>query len=210
MLRRPLSIGIATAVAWALTVAPALAAGAVLTAGGADLGADLGAGDVLHGQLAPGTKATFLSTAGGSTGVGCAKSSFTATVTTNPPAPGTATLSVTAVAFGDCTANMAFVTGIRRITVNNLPYTATIGSGGGVTVSGNISATIVLIPTFGTDISCTYGTSSLTGTSSNPGTVTFTNQVLSKTSGPGVCFSTGFFSATYVVTTAAGQPVVLH
>lgn len=210
MLRRSLSIALAAAVAGALAVvpaAPAAAAGAVLTAGGAVVGV----GDVLHGQLAPGTKATFFSSAGGSTGVVCGKSTFTATVLANPGAPGTASLSLTAVDFGDCTANLTFITGVRRVTVNNLPYSVTIDSNGTVTVSGNISATIVLIPSFGTDISCTYGASSLTGTASNvDSSVTFANQRLTKTSGPGTCFSTGLFSAKYVVTTAGAQPLMFN
>ena len=211
MLRRSLSIAFAAAAAWVLAVvpaAPALAAADVLSAGGVDLGV----GDVLHGQLAPGTKATFFSSSGSSTGVTCTSSTFTATITGNPPAPGTATLSVTEVTFGDCaTTNIPFVTGVRRITVIDLPYTVSVSSGGGVTVQGPVGATIVLIPAFGSDISCTYTGSSMSGTESNTtSAVSFSNQALTRSSGPGSCFGSGLFGASYVVTTATAQPVVVQ
>ncbi|MFF3848844.1 Tat pathway signal sequence domain protein [Streptomyces sp. NPDC002328] len=191
-------------------VSPASAADpAVLsTAGG-----DLAVGDVITASLATGTNATFYSTATGTSGVSCTTSSFSATVTDNPTAPGTATESLTQQAFTGCTSNVLGVLGVTSITVNNLPYTATVSSGGGVTVSAatgsNIRTTVVLRTLLGS-VNCVYEGPSLVGTASNAdNTIAFANQPFTKLSGSTLCFSNAFFSAKYAPV-SAGSPVIVN
>ncbi|CAM5510127.1 hypothetical protein SAURM35S_01927 [Streptomyces aurantiogriseus] len=129
-----------TAVALTLpAVSPASAADpAVLTTANGDLAV----GDEVVASLADGTAATFYSSATGTSGVSCASSNFSATVTDNPTAPGTATESLTAQTFTNCTSNVLGVLGVTSITVNNLPYTAAVSSGGAITVSAPAGSNI--------------------------------------------------------------------
>ena len=147
-------------------VTPASAADTVLTTGGA-AGDAVAVGDVLSASLATGTTATLYSSATGTSGVSCAASTFTATVTDNPAAPGIATESVTAHTFGSCTSNVLGVLGVNSVTVNNLPYTTAVASDGSVTVTpaagSTIQTTVVLRTLLGT-INCVYQAPSLTGT----------------------------------------------
>jgi hypothetical protein len=196
-----------------LIASPARAAGVdVLTTGSAG-GPNVAVGDVISGSLKPGTQARFATTAGGSTGVSCSVSSFSATVLTNPAAGGTATLSLTAVAFGMCASNLTGLT-LRTITVNNLPYSVAInGSAGTITISGGSAGPIQL--TFGFSsmlgsITCSYRAVNnvITGSLSG-GSVSFTNQQLTKSAGANLCPANFFFSATYIVTdTTAGGALV--
>jgi hypothetical protein len=218
-MRRYWYLVVAAAIASALAVVPtgsAFAAGNVLTVGSTG-GAAVGVGDVLNASLVPGTTANFFSSATGTTGIKCTGSSFSATVGTNPIAPGTAAESLTSqtVTASTCTINVAFTRGVRSITFQNLPYSATVNSNGTVTVTGNpLQTTVVIIPTFGSDITCVYQASSITGTASNVNkSIKFTAQPVNKVSGPGTCFSTGFFSAEYGPigdTTQGGQLVFLN
>ncbi|MEU1689669.1 Tat pathway signal sequence domain protein [Micromonospora sp. NPDC005707] len=167
-------------------------------------GTAVGVNDVIQASLKTGTNATFYSSATGTTGVKCAASSFSAKVLTNPTAPGTATESLTAQSFTSCTTNVFGTTGVQSVTVNNLPYATKVTSVGGVvTISGTatapIQSTVVLNSLLG-PITCVYrtGANSLTGTAANAtNSITFTNQVLTKFSGPSLCFGTAYFSATY-------------
>jgi hypothetical protein len=201
-----------TAVALTLpAVTPASAAGAVLTT--AD--GDVAVGDVLNASLASGTTATLYSSATGTSGVSCASSSFTASVTDNPAAPGTATESLTAHTFGSCTANVVGVLGVTGVTVNNLPYTTSVASDGTVTVtpaSGSTIQTTVVLRTLLGSITCVYQAPSLTGTASNTdNSITFTNQAFTKSSGSSLCFSSGYFTAKYApVTNASGAAVSVN
>ncbi|MFE9959078.1 Tat pathway signal sequence domain protein [Micromonospora sp. NPDC005299] len=173
--------------------------------------------DVIQASLKTGTNATFYSSATGTTGVRCAASSFSAKVLGNPTAPGTATESLTAQSFTSCTTNVFGTTGVQSVTVNNLPYATSVTSGGVVTISGTatapIQSTVVLNSLLG-PITCVYrtGTNSLTGTAANAtNSITFTNQVLTKSSGPSLCFGTAYFSATYSPvrdTSRTGSPAV--
>ncbi|MFC0032490.1 Tat pathway signal sequence domain protein [Micromonospora chaiyaphumensis] len=173
--------------------------------------------DVVQASLKTGTNATFYSSATGTTGVKCAASSFSATVLSNPTAPGTATESLTAQTFTSCTTNVFGTTGVQSVTVNNLPYATSVTSAGVVTISGTaaapIQSTVVLNSLLG-PITCVYrtGTNSLTGTAANAtNSITFTNQVLTKFSGPSLCFGTAYFSATYSPvrdTSRTGSPAV--
>ncbi|SMF38063.1 Tat pathway signal sequence domain protein [Streptomyces sp. Amel2xC10] len=205
---RPLLAVVGTAVALTLpAVTPAAAAGAVLTTAGGDVAV----GDVLNASLATGTNATLYSSATGTSGVTCANSEFAATVTDNPEAPGTATESLTAHSFGNCTANVVGVLGVTSITVNNLPYTASASSDGTLTVtpaSGSTIQTTVVLRTLLGSINCVYQAPSLTGTSDNTdSSITFTAQQFTKSSGSSLCFANGYFTAKYAPVTSGGAAV---
>ncbi|MEU5479104.1 Tat pathway signal sequence domain protein [Streptomyces mirabilis] len=183
----------------------------VLTAGGAAVAT----GDVLTASLASGTAATLYSSATGTSGVSCAASTFTASVTDNPTAPGSATESLSAHTFGSCTSNVLGVLGVTSVTVNNLPYTTTVASGGTVTVTpaaGSTIQTTVVLRTLLGSINCVYQAPSLSGTASNTdNSITFTNQAFAKSSGSSLCFSSGYFTAKYAPvsdTTQSGSPAV--
>ncbi|MDO0925155.1 Tat pathway signal sequence domain protein [Streptomyces sp. TG1A-8] len=209
--------GTVTALTMAAAV-PATAsadAGAVLTKGSAG-GTAVAAGDTLTAPLATGTSATFYSSATGTSGVSCTSSQFTATATSNPAAPGTATESVTAHTFGSssCTSNVTGVLGVNGIVIDNLPYNATITSAGTLTVTppsgSTIQATVTLRTLLGT-VSCVYRAPSLTGTASNTdSSITFTNQQFTKFSGSSLCFSNGYFTAKYAPVTDGGARVYVN
>ncbi|MET8563176.1 Tat pathway signal sequence domain protein [Streptomyces flaveolus] len=205
-----------TATALALTWAtPASAAGTVLTTGSTG-GTAVAVGDTLTAPLASGTTATFYSSATGTSGVKCTGSQFTAKVTGNPTAPGTATESVTAHTFDSstCTSNVTGVLGVNGITINNLPYSATITSDGTLTVSpasgSVIQATVQLRTLLGT-VTCVYQAPNLTGKADNAdSSITFTNQQFTKTSGSSLCFANGYFTAKYAPVTDAGARVYVN
>jgi hypothetical protein len=180
----------------------------VLTTGSAG-GTPVATGDVLNASLASGTAATLYSSATGTSGVSCASSAFTATVTDNPAAPGAATESLTAHTFGDCTANVVGVLGVTSVTVDNLPYTTTVASDGTVTVTpaaGSVIQTTVKLRTLLGSISCVYQAPSLSGTASNAdNSIAFAAQHFTKTSGSSLCFSNGYFTAKYAPVADTGQ-----
>lgn len=197
-----------TAALMVSAVSPASAADTVLTTGGL-AGDAVAVGDTLNASLASGTTGKFYSSATGTSGISCAQSAFNATVTDNPAAPGTATESVTAHTFGSCTSNVLGVLGVTSITVNNLPYTTTVTSGGVVTVSpaaGSVLQTTVVLRTLLGSINCVYQAPSITGTSNNAdNSINFVSQPFTRTSGSSLCFSTGYFSAKYAPVTNATQ-----
>ncbi|MEV7394076.1 MULTISPECIES: Tat pathway signal sequence domain protein [unclassified Streptomyces] len=206
-----------TAALSALTLLPAgsvSAAGSVLTYGSTG-GNAVSVGDVLTASLASGTKAALATTSGGSTGITCTGSSLSATVTSNPAAPGTATESATSQTFSGCTSNVLGVTGVQSVTVNNLPYTTSAASGGAVTVTAasgsTIQTTVVLSTLLGT-VNCVYRASGLAAVSSNTAnSLTFTNQAFTKASGSALCAASGYFTAAYapvVDSSASGSPAV--
>jgi hypothetical protein len=182
--------------AWARTVD-------VLTTGKVG-GTNVAVGAILKASLVSGTSSTFFKSATSTTGVKCAKSSFSAKVTANPAKPGTAKESLTSQTFSSCTSNVSGVTGVQSVKVNNLPYNATESDASGfpVKISGTSSSkplktTIVLNTTLG-NVTCVYTATSTSGNGSNTGnTVGFKNQKFTKSSGPSACFSSGFFTATY-------------
>ncbi|MFE7855816.1 Tat pathway signal sequence domain protein [Streptomyces sp. NPDC101209] len=197
-------------------VAPASAADtAVLTTGSAG-GAAVAVGDTLTAPLAGGTHATLYSSATGTSGVSCASSTFSATVTDNPAAPGTATESVSGQTFdsSSCTSNVLGVTGVSSITVDNLPYTTTVASDGTLTVtpaSGSTIQTTVKLKTLLGSISCVYQAPSLSGTADNAdNSINFTNQQFTKVSGSSLCFSSGYFTAKYAPVTDNGATVYVN
>ncbi|TWV44862.1 Tat pathway signal sequence domain protein [Streptomyces misionensis] len=206
--------GTATATALALVSAgPASAAGAVLTTGSAG-GTAVAVGDTLTAPLASGTNATFYSSATGTTGVKCSSSQFTASVTGNPTAPGTATESVTAHTATNCTSNVTGVLSVGGITIDNLPYAATVASDGTLTVtprSGSVIQSTVKLNTLLGSVTCVYQGPSLTGKADNSdNSITFTNQQFTKVSGTSLCFSTAYFSAKYAPVTDGGAKVFVN
>ncbi|QFR01028.1 Tat pathway signal sequence domain protein [Streptomyces phaeolivaceus] len=211
--RSLLALAAGTAALMVSAISPASAADTVLTTGGL-AGDAVAVGDVLSASLASGTAGTFRSSATGTSGISCAASTFTATVTDNPAAPGTATESVDAHTFGSCTSNVLGVLGVNSITVNNLPYTTAVTSGGALTVTpaadSVIQTTVVLRTLLGT-INCVYQAPSITGTSDNTdNSINFTAQPFTRTSGSSLCFATGYFTAKYapVLDTAQGGATV--
>ncbi|MCM1977238.1 MULTISPECIES: Tat pathway signal sequence domain protein [Streptomyces] len=217
MRTRTLFTLVCTAAACALPLAgPASAADdvPVLTTGGTG-GTPVAVGDVLTAQLASGTTATLYSSATGTSGVSCTSSQFTATVTDNPAAPGTATESLDAHSFdsSSCTSNVLGVRAVNSITVDNLPYTTSVTSDGTVTVapaSGAVQTTVRLSTLLGT-ITCVYQAPSLTGTASNDdNSITFTAQQFTKVSGSSLCFANGYFTAKYAPVTDGGAPVFVN
>ncbi|MGW5062198.1 Tat pathway signal sequence domain protein [Streptomyces sp. NPDC004096] len=208
---RPLLAVAVAAAALALTAAsPASADGTVLTTGGAG-GDAVAVGDILNASLASGTAATLYSSATGTSGVSCASSTFTAAVTDNPAAPGTATESLTGHTFdsGSCTSNVTGVLGVTGITVDNLPYTTTVASDGTIDVApaaGSTIQTTVKLRTLLGSVTCVYQAQGLTGTASNTdNSITFTGQRFSKTSGSSLCFANGYFTAKYAPVTDSGR-----
>ncbi|MBZ3904659.1 Tat pathway signal sequence domain protein [Streptomyces brasiliscabiei] len=206
--RSLLALAAGTAALMVSAISPASAADTVLTTGGL-AGDAVAVGDVLSASLASGTTGKFYSSATGTSGVSCAASTFTATVTDNPAAPGTATESVDAHTFGSCTSNVLGVLGVNSVTVNNLPYTTSVTSDGVVTVSpaaGSVLQTTVVLRTLLGTINCVYQAPSITGTSSNTdNSINFTAQVFTKTSGSTLCFANGYFTAKYAPVTDTTQ-----
>ncbi|MEU6489492.1 Tat pathway signal sequence domain protein [Streptomyces sp. NPDC046984] len=210
-MRTPRSLLAVAVAALALAAAsPASADGTVLTTGGAG-GDAVAVGDILNASLASGTAATLYSSATGTSGVSCASSTFTAAVTDNPAAPGTATESLTGHTFdsGSCTSNVTGVLGVTGITVDNLPYTTTVASDGTIDVApaaGSTIQTTVKLRTLLGSITCVYQAPGLTGTASNTdNSITFTGQRFSKTSGSSLCFANGYFTAKYAPVTDSGR-----
>ncbi|MDH6625589.1 hypothetical protein M2271_003400 [Streptomyces sp. LBL] len=196
----------------AITPASA-AAGPVLTTGSVG-GTPIAAGDVLTAPLATGTTATLYSSATGTSGISCTASQFTATVTDNPAAPGTATESLSAHTFGGCSANVTGVLGVTSITVNNVPYKTSVSSDGTVKVTaatGSAVQTTVVLRTLLGSISCVYQAPSLTGKADNAdSSITFTKQQFTKTSGSSLCFANGYFTAKYAPVTDGNARVYVN
>ncbi|MBD0673129.1 Tat pathway signal sequence domain protein [Streptomyces sp. CBMA156] len=217
-IRRTLATAaLATLALTGAAVAPAQAAGAVLTTG-SPTGPAVAVGDVLTANLVSGSFATFYNSATGTSGIKCAASSFSATVTSNPAAPGSAVERLDAQTFGSCTSNVLGVTGVKSITVTNLPWTNTVSDAPGNPVkltpgaSGAMGTTVVLSTILGS-VNCNYQSATgINGTTSNTGnTIGFAGQPFALVSGPSLCFATGYFSATYgpvVDSTVAGSPLL--
>ena len=197
-------------------ISPASAADNVLTTG-STAGDAVADGATLTAPLASGTTATLYSSATGTTGITCTTSQFTATVDSNPAAPGTASESLTAHTFSNCTSNNVGVLGVTSVTVNNLAYTTTVASDGTVTVApgtaGAIQTTVVLRTLLGS-VTCVYQATngSLTGAASNTdNSIQFANQQFTRTSGSSLCPSSGFWTAKYApVATTDGAAVFVN
>jgi len=194
-------------------ISPASAADNVLTTGSAG-GDAVATGTAVSASLASGTTATLYSSATGTTGITCTTSQFTATVDSNPAAPGTASESLTGHTFSNCTSNNVGVLGVTSVTVNNLGYTTTVASDGTVSVApgsaGAIQTTVVLRTLLGS-VTCVYQATngSLAGTAANAdNSIQFTNQQFTRSSGSSLCPSSGYWTAKYApVATSDGAAV---
>jgi hypothetical protein len=182
-------------------------AGAVLTYGSA-AGTGVPVGDTLTAGIADGTAATFTSAADSTSGVSCATSAFTATVTANPAAPGVAEESLSEQTFADCTSNVSGVLSVDGVTVDNLPYSVALDDAAGTAVvTGTPIQTTVVLGTLLGQITCQYQADSITATATvGASGISFTAQQFAKTAGPGLCFADGFFSARYAPVVDASQP----
>ncbi|MFI7435443.1 Tat pathway signal sequence domain protein [Micromonospora haikouensis] len=207
-------LGSLVAAAPASAAGPVALANTVLTTGSAG-GTAVAVGDTLQASLQTGTTANFYSSATGTTGVKCAASTFTAKAVTNPAAPGTATESLTGQTFTSCTSNVVGTLGVNSVTVDNLPYAVSVTSAGAVTLTGSIQSTVSLRTLLG-NVTCVYKASGgvVRGTASNATTsIAFVNQPFTKSAGPGTCFSSAYFSATYAPvrdTTQGGATVYVN
>lgn len=205
----------AAAIAFAMVMAgTAQAASAVLTYGSVG-GPAVAVNDVLSANLASGTVVKFVDKNNSSNYVTCSTSTFTATVVTNPTAPGTATESLTGQTFSTCTPHVPGVTAVNSVLVDHLSYNVDAKSDFSVTVkpgsSGAIQTTVKLQTLLG-QITCVYQATNppgtLSGTSSNiDNSITFSNQSFTKTTGPSTCFGTALFSAKYGPVTGPGGAV---
>ncbi|GIF14871.1 Tat pathway signal sequence domain protein [Actinoplanes teichomyceticus] len=192
------------------------AAAAVLTTG-SPAGPAVAAGDTISAGLATGTQGLFATAPGGSNGMKCNASNFSAVVSNNPTAPGGATLG-SALAVSNCTVTgVPGVTGVNSVTINNQPYATTVASNGTVTVTGTaarpISATLVLRSLLGT-VTCNFvaNGNTISGTASNTdNSITFVDQQFNKSSGPAACVPNGYFTAKYTpVRNSAAAPVFVN
>jgi hypothetical protein len=190
----------------------ASAAGTTVLTGGSIGGAQLGQGETITISLKSGTSATFYDSPTGTTGIRCGGSSGQLTVIANPAAPGTATLRVTSLSFSACTEN---IPGASAVTVGVvLPLDVFVSSTFEVKViasnGGAVQVTLGLVTTLGT-FNCIYlsRNGSLTGTASNTdNSVRFSDYPFDRLSGASLCFSTAFFSASYIATSRFGPVFV--
>ncbi|WP_194922223.1 hypothetical protein [Catenulispora rubra] len=83
-------------------------------------GPNIPAGQVLTGNLQPGTNATFYTTPGGPVGTTCSVSNIGVQVLNNPAAPGVAVTKLVALGFGSCVSTIPGST-VLSVTENNLP-----------------------------------------------------------------------------------------
>jgi hypothetical protein len=145
--------------------------------------------------------ATFLTAAGGMTGVTCTQSTLTLV-----PGAAAGSFSVTAWTFAMCTSNIMNVTSVKGISVVNLPYSAAVNGAAApptFTISagaaGAIQFTISLNTLLGT-ANCAYRPNggTIAGTTNAGVTaVTFTNVPFTLNAGAAVCPKNMFFSAAY-------------
>ncbi|MEU4567195.1 Tat pathway signal sequence domain protein [Micromonospora sp. NPDC023956] len=177
-------------------------------------GPDVRVGDVAQAKLKAGTTANLYSGLTSTTRVSCAESTFTASIRTNPVAPGTATASLTAQTFGSCTSTIPGTFGASKVVVDNLPFATAISSGGAVKVSGTNAAPIQVTVTLQNAIgalTCVYRANgnTISGVASNASAATsiaFTHQPFTRVSGPNTCFAAAYFSATYAPVRDISQP----
>jgi hypothetical protein len=194
------------ATAGLLVAAPAMVPATAAVAASHDVltirkvgGNNVKVGAILKASLQSGTKATFLTP--GDNFVKCSSVSFTAKVTKNPRAKGSADESLTSQVYKKCTTNIAVATGRPKVVLNKLPYKTTLSDSKGdpVTVSGT-TATISVPSSLGGTLVCHYGAKQKKthGSASNATqTIGFSNQPFRLTSGPEGCPTSGKFTATF-------------
>jgi hypothetical protein len=171
----------------------------VLTVGKAG-GTAVKAKAVLTASLAKGTSAVFETSLFSLT---CKSASFSATVTKNPKAKGTATESLTTQSISKCSVSLSGVT-VKSVKATNLPYNVSVSDSKGdpVSVAGTKKtkpvSTTVTVSFDGSSFSCSYKIATLKGASSNKtNSIAFSKQKFSKTAGSSLCPSTASFTATF-------------
>jgi hypothetical protein len=223
-MRRYWLLAVAGAAAATLAATPlgAFAASGILTVGNSG-GPAVASGDALSGAISG--NATFVNSGNSGQVVKCTSSGLTAAAVTNPAPTGQATETNSSQTFGGCSISGVFgATGINSITTNATsacPWNVTVDdttSPASATISPatsgcatSISATVNVQTFFGAQ-NCVYSPTggSIKGTAGT--SLVFTNVGFTKTSGPGTCFGTANFSATYNVTdtTQGGGAVVVN
>jgi hypothetical protein len=197
---------LAVAAASVAVLAAPVAAGAATASGSSVLTVSKAGGTavktkaVLKASLAKGTSAVFKTSLFSLT---CKSASFSAKVTKNPKAKGTATESLTTQAFSKCTVSLSGVT-VKSIKVSNLPYNVSVrdSKGDPVAVTGTKKtkpvSTTVTVSFDGSSFACSYKIATLKGAASNKtNSITFTKQSFSKTAGSSLCPSTASFTSAF-------------
>ncbi|AEV86612.1 hypothetical protein ACWT_5595 [Actinoplanes sp. SE50] len=200
-----------------LTAAPALADDTAVLTTDALAGPAVAVGDTISAGIVSGSLARFATAPGGSNGMKCSTSSFSATVNDNPAAPGAAALGATLAVAGCTVSGVPGVTGVNSVTINKQPYATTVASDGTVTVSGTdaapISATLDLKSLLGS-VTCNFvaANNTISAVADNTdNSITFTDQHFTKSSGPAACVADGYFTARYTpVVTSAAAPVFVN
>jgi len=215
-MRKYLGLGAAAALGLvtAFAAVPAASADsvAVLTTGSAG-GANVTVGDTLQAGLAGTSTSSFVD--GNGKGVTCTAANFNASVTDNPAAPGVASESITALGFSGCTSNISGVTKVKSITIDNLPYSATVDdSTDTITISSSVHATISLGLVIGS-ATCKYSGPSggvVGSVSLADGSLSFASQTFTRDTGSWAgCPSPESFNSTFgpvLDTSVAGSPSV--
>jgi hypothetical protein len=132
--------------------------------------------------------------------VKCSTVSFTARVTKNPAAKGTADEELTTQTYKKCTTNISGAIGAPSIKVNRLPYRTTLSDSKGDPVTVSKTVATITVPASIGSLTCVYGAKNgkTTGSASNTAqTITFSKQPFKLTSGTSGCPKTGSFSATF-------------
>ena len=146
---------------------------------------------VLKASLARGTSAVF--STGGDGNLVCKSSSFSAKVTKNPKAKGTATESLT-ISFSNCKFSLGSKVVLK---VRHLPYMVSVSGSGdhpvSVTGTKKSESVSIVVPS-----SCAYKINTLKGSASNKGsTITFTKQNFTYRGPSATCPSVLSLSAKY-------------
>ena len=201
----------AAALATALSVSPALAAGSdtVLSWGAANPdGTDVATTDSLTGSLDSGSGVFTFDSNGTTVTISCSAASIVADATSNPEAPGTADLTLSTLSFTGCT-----LTGLSGVTVKSITLetaaSAEVTDSPDDFVITSLNEAVKLAIPLGT-LTCDYGTgtgaSSITGAITNPdstgagGSIAFDDAPVAYLSGGSVCGSSsnpGGFTADF-------------
>ncbi|MFD8478665.1 Tat pathway signal sequence domain protein [Kitasatospora sp. NPDC059673] len=175
--------------------------------------------DPLSADLVAGTVATMFNP-GTTTGVTCTASHIGGTVGSNPivgpTTPGTASGLVNVLTFSGCTSNVPGVISVTSLTMNNLPYTLAISDTAGYPVSltpsaGNVIQATAVLKTLAGTATCVLKANVLNGNATNvPPQINLVKQLLTKSSGPGICFPSIEFTASYGPVTDGGATVLVN
>lgn len=203
-MRKHIIISATMVIATAAVVAAASYASAsttdVLTRGSVG-GANVAVGNSIGTHLASGSDATFYTTKTGTDGGICAAGTGTGKVTTNPAVGGTATVSVSSLAFSNCSNDLGFM----NVQISIASFALNVSSTGISVPSLSAKMTAVFGHPDPIPVTCSYTTAAT-------GTNLFSNQKLSLTStSSSLCPSVLFFTAefgSFNDTSVSGSPAV--